>query len=129
MEARMPFVRISLRAGTTPAFRKAVGDAVHQAMVETINVPAADKFQVITEHDETGLGYDPNYLGIARTDAILFVQITLNTGRTTEMKKAFYARAAALLSQAGARPEDVFIGLIEVQKENWSFGNGIAQYA
>ena len=126
----MPLVRIALRKGTTPDFRRKLSDAVHRAMVETIKVPELDKFQVVTEHDAEGLVYDPSYLGIARTDGVVFIQITLNAGRTLEAKKALYARIAGLLQEApGVRPEDVLISLVEVTKEHWSFGNGIAQYA
>ena len=126
----MPLVRIALRAGQTSAFRTTLGDAVHRAMVETINVPAADRFQVITEHDAPGLVYDPTYLGITRTDGIVIIQITLNAGRTVELKKALYKRIAELLEkELGIRPSDVFVNLVEVPKENWSFGDGVAQYA
>ena len=126
----MPLVRIALRKGTKPEFRRAVGDAVHRAMVETIKVPEQDRFQIITEHEESGLIYDPSYLGISRSDGVVLIQITLNAGRTVELKKALYARIAQLLQEKpGVRPEDVFVGLVEVPKENWSFGNGIAQYA
>jgi phenylpyruvate tautomerase PptA (4-oxalocrotonate tautomerase family) len=126
----MPFVRISLNAGKPPAYRSAISEAVHRAMVETIKVPEKDKFQVIVEEAAGGLVYDRSYLDIARTDAIVFIQITLNTGRTVEMKKVLYARIAELLAQSpGLRKEDVFVSLVEVPKENWSFGNGIAQYA
>jgi phenylpyruvate tautomerase PptA (4-oxalocrotonate tautomerase family) len=126
----MPLVRIALRKGTTPEFRRKLSDSVHRAMVEAIKVPEQDKFQVITEHDAESLIYDPSYLGISRTDGVVLIQITLNTGRTVEARKALYARIAALLRESpGVRPEDVFVSLVEVAKENWSFGNGIAQYA
>ena len=126
----MPLVRISLRGGTTPAFRKSVGDSIHRAMVETIKIPEADKFQLITEHDQDGLVYDPGYLGIARSDGVLFVQITLSAGRPLEVRKALFKGIADhLAADAGVRPEDIFVSLVEIQKENWSFGNGIAQYA
>ena len=126
----MPLVRIAVLEGKPAAHRAAIGDAVHRAMVETLNVPAKDRFQVITEHRAGDLVYDPSYLDVPRTDGIVMVQITLNAGRTVEMKKAFYARAAALVHEAaGVLPEDVLISLVEVTKENWSFGNGIAQYA
>jgi phenylpyruvate tautomerase PptA (4-oxalocrotonate tautomerase family) len=46
----MPLVRISLREGKPAAYRRAIGEGIHRAMVETINVPAQDRFQVITEH-------------------------------------------------------------------------------
>lgn len=126
----MPLVRISLREGNSEAYRRAIGEAVHRAMAETINVPALDRFQVITEHSATDLIYDPTYLGIARTDDVVFVQITLNAGRTVEQKRALYARIAALLGEnPGVRPQDVLVNLVEVPRENWSFGNGEAQYA
>ena len=126
----MPLVRIDLRQGKTPEYRRKIGDMVYRAMRETINMPEHDRFQVITDHPADGLLYDPSYLGINRTDDIVFIQITLNAGRTLEQKKALYARIAELLAiELGIRPEDVFINLVECAKEDWSFGNGIASYA
>jgi phenylpyruvate tautomerase PptA (4-oxalocrotonate tautomerase family) len=126
----MPLVHISLRAGKPPACRKAVSDGVFEAMLATINVPANDKFQLVTELPADGLIYDAGYLGIRRTDDVVFIEVTLNQGRSLEMKKAFYARIAENLAKdPGLRKEDVLISLIEVPKENWSFGNGLASYA
>jgi 4-oxalocrotonate tautomerase family enzyme len=126
----MPLVRISLRQGKTAGYRDKIGDGVHRAMVEAINVPAQDRFQVITEHPSDGLIYDPSYLGIRRTDDVVFIQITLNAGRTVDQKRALYRKVTELLAkEPGVRPEDVVISLVEVAKENWSFGNGLAPYA
>ena len=126
----MPLGRISLLGGKPEAHKKKISDVVHRAMVETINVPPLDRFQVITEHAKPDFVYDAQYLNIARTDDLVIIQITLNTGRTTELKKAIYRRIADLLNQeAGIRKEDVLINLVEVAKENWSFGNCEAQYA
>lgn len=126
----MPLVRISLLEGKPKSHHERIGDCVHRAMVETINVPPLDRFQIITEHPASDFVFDPSYLNIARTSALVIIQITLNTGRTLEMKKALYKRVAELLSQeAAVRKEDVLITLVEVAKENWSFGNGEAQYA
>lgn len=126
----MRLVRISLMNGKPAIFGKKVGEIVYRAMVETINVPAKDHFQVITQHDKNSLIYDPSYLDIPRTDGVIFIQITLNEGRTVELKKAFYRTVAdRLQKELRVRMEDVFISLVEVKKENWSFGNGIAQYA
>ena len=126
----MPLVRISLMQGKPAEFRRKVGEIAYQTMVDTINVPPKDNFQIITEHDENSLIYDPEYLNIQRTDEIVIIQITLNEGRTVELKKTFYKRLAERLhSELGIRMEDLFISLIEVKKENWSFGNGVAQYA
>ena len=126
----MPLVRISLQQGKTDDYKKKVSDAVHQAMVETMNVPPLDRFQVFTEHSNAEFIYDPKYLNIARSDDLIVVQITLNAGRSTEVKRAFYKRVCDLLvQQVKLRPEDLLISLVEVPKENWSFGNGEAQYA
>jgi 4-oxalocrotonate tautomerase len=126
----MPLVRIDLRRGKTAEYRHKIGDMVYQAMLETINVPEHDRFQVIAEHPQDGLLYDSSYLGIHRTDDVVFIQITLNKGRTLEQKKALYARIAELLAnEPGIRREDVLINLVECAKEDWSFGNGIASYA
>ncbi|KQT45312.1 4-oxalocrotonate tautomerase [Methylobacterium sp. Leaf456] len=126
----MPFVRIDLPQGKPPDYRRTVGDVVYEAMRATLNVPENDRFQVITEHAPGGLIIDPTYLGIARTADALTIQVTLNIGRSVELKKAFYTAVAdGLHERLGLRREDVFISLIEVPKENWSFGNGEAQYA
>ena len=126
----MPLVRIGLKAGKSPQYRKAVADSVHRALVETINIPEKDRFQIISEHAPADLIYDRSYLDISRSDDTILVQITLSTGRSVEIKKALYARMAELLAASpGLRKEDLFVSLLEVAKENWSFGNGIAQYA
>ncbi len=125
----MPLVRISLRQGKPAAYRRAFADAVHQAMVEALDVPAADRFQVVTEHPPEGLIYDPAYLGVERSDDIVFVQITLSAGRRPAQKRRLYRRMAELLEQSpGLRPEDLLVNLVEVAWENWSFGGGVGQY-
>jgi 4-oxalocrotonate tautomerase len=126
----MPLVRIALRKGKSPEYRRAMTDSIHRAMVETIKIPEQDRFQIVTEHDDASLVYDPSYLGISRSDDVVLIQITLSAGRTVDVRKALFARIARLLRESpGVRPEDVFVNLVEVAKENWSFGNGIAQYA
>lgn len=126
----MPLVRISSMKGKPNGFGKKVGEIVYRTMVDTINVPANDHFQIVTEHDNNSLIYDASYLDIRRTDGIIVIQISLNEGRTVDHKKALYKTIAERLhTELGVRMEDVLINLIEVKKENWSFGNGIAQYA
>lgn len=124
----MPFVRISLPAGTGRD-GAALSDAVHQSLVETFNVPADDRFQVVEELAPGALVCTPSYLGI-RHERPAFVQIVCSTGRSVAQKQALFRRMAELASaHAQWRPEDLVIHLVEVQKENWSFGNGLAQYA
>ena len=126
----MPLVRGDVPRGKSLEYRRTIGEVVYEAMIRTLNVPKDDRFQVITEHSPEALIIDPTYLGIQRTQDCIIIQIFLNEGRTTEVKKAFYrAVADGLHQRLGLRTEDVFINLVEVKKENWSFGNGVAQYA
>lgn len=126
----MPLVRISLMKGKPVDFGKRIGTIVYEAMRDTISVPEHDNFQVISGHEPHELICDRNYLGVSRSDGIVVIQITLNEGRTVELKKAlFQAIADRLHTGLDIRREDVFISLVEVKKENWSFGNGLAQYA
>jgi len=125
----MPLVRISLREGKTEQYRKALGDGVHQAMIDAIDAPPQDRFQIITEHSANDLIYDPSYLGIERSDNIVMVQITLSTGRKPGQKRKLFQRIAENLAKnPGLRPQDLMISLVEVAWENWSFGNGESQY-
>jgi 4-oxalocrotonate tautomerase len=118
-------------AGQAPAaYRKAILDGVYRAMRTVFDVPDEDRFMTITEHDEDNFSYSKSYLGIARSDDLVMIQLTVNNTRTVEKKRALYrAIVENLTADPGLRPEDILINLIEVLPENWSFGNGIAQYA
>ena len=126
----MPLAHISLRAGKSEAYRQAIFDGVYRAMRETFNVPEDDQFMALTEHAAANFRYGASYLGVARSDDLVFIQITANNTRTVEQKKALFRRIAELLGEnPGIRPEDVFVSIVEVVKENWSLGHGLAQYA
>jgi 4-oxalocrotonate tautomerase len=127
----MPLVRIALPSGKSADHRKAVSEAVHDALVDAFGIPADDRFQIITEH---GAGVEivrpASYLGIDYSDGLTIIQITANDTRTVDQKKALYRQIAdRLAAGAGLRVQDVLVSLVEVKKENWSFGNGEAQYA
>lgn len=125
----MPLVRIDLPAGKSADYRSAIGEVVYNAMISVFNVPKNDRFQVITEHTSGSLVIDPTYLGIERTKDAIIIQATISEGRSLDMKRAFYkAVVDGLHERLGFRREDVLINLVEVKKENWSFGNGEAQY-
>jgi phenylpyruvate tautomerase PptA (4-oxalocrotonate tautomerase family) len=125
----MPLVRISVLQGPE-GFGRKVGQVVYRTMVDTIDVPRNDNFQVITEHSRDTLVFDRTYLGIARTDGFVSIQITMSEGRSIEKKRLLYRTLAERLQrELNVRPEDVFINLVEVKKENWSFGLGVASYA
>ena len=126
----MPLVRIDLQKGKDANYRRRAGEIVYEAMVATSGVPNNDHFQVIGEHSAENFVFDPDYLGIHRTSDLIMVQIFFNEGRSVDQKKALYkAIADGLSAELKVRREDVLITLVEVKKENWSFGNGIAQYA
>jgi len=125
----MPLVRIDLRKGKSAEYKTVIGDQIYRAMRETFTVPEEDRFMVVTEHDEDGFFYSRSYFNIDRTDDLVIIQITVTNSRNRDQKKALFARIVDLLAeQPGVRPQDVFINLLEVGKENWSFGNGVAQY-
>jgi 4-oxalocrotonate tautomerase len=125
----MPLVRISMKTGRTADQRRSISNAIYDAMRETLNVPENDLFQIMTEHNDEELIYDPHYLNIERTNEVLFIHVFLRKGRSTEMKQAFYQRTAELLSERiQIRQQDVLIVLTENGADDWSFGNGVAQY-
>jgi 4-oxalocrotonate tautomerase len=129
-EKRMPLIRIDLREGKSEDYKKAIADGVHKALVEGAGAPVGDRFQIVTEHAAGGITCDPNYLGVKRSENIVIVQITLSAGRKLGQKKVLFKRMAEILREKpGLRPEDLMVNLVEVAWENWSFGNGEAQYA
>ncbi len=126
----MPFTQISLRKGKSLDYRRELMEEIYLAMRESISIPENDRFATITELEDGNFNNSGDYLGISRSDDIVFIQITLNSGRTTDQKKALYAKIAERLNaNLSIRPEDVVISLLEVSTEDWSLGNGAAQYA
>lgn len=127
----MPLVRIDVPHGKSAAYRRSISDVVYDTTIHVLNVPKDNRFHVIAEHAQTDLLIDPAYYGIQRSGDAIIIQVTLNEGRANlELKKLYYkALADGLHARLGLRREDVFINLVEVKKENWSLGNGEAQYA
>ncbi len=123
-------MKLYLRGGKSPEYKRSVADAVHEALVATANVPPDDRFQIIHELDEGSLIAHPSYGGVSRSENVIIIEVTLNAGRTVDVKKSLYAGLVAGLNRAvDVRPDDVLISLVEVTKENWSFGAGRATYA
>jgi 4-oxalocrotonate tautomerase len=123
----MPLQRIDLSTARSPEVRARIAEALHRALVETIAVPQDDRFQVVTVHPAGELVFAPSYLGISHRDPVL-VQVTLSRGRTTEQKQALFRRMAELVQEAGVPANELVVSLVEAGREDWSFGNGIAQY-
>ena len=125
----MPLTRVSLRRGKPAPYRKAILEGLYQAMRETFDVPEGDRFMTVTEHDQDDFVYGADYLGIQRSDDLVIIQITVSNTRNVEQKQKLYRRIVERLTESpGLRPEDIFINLVEVLPENWSFGHGEAQY-
>ena len=126
----MPLGRISLLKGRNEAHKRAMAEGVYEALREAFKIPENDKFVVIHEHDKSDFVYAASYLDVAHDDDLVIVQITANEGRSTDQKKALYKAISDRFEKAaGVKPNNVLINLVEVNKENWSFGNGVAQYA
>lgn len=125
----MPLSRIFLRKGKSAAHKQAILDGVYLAMRETFDVPENDRFMVISEQEAENFDYDRSYLGIDRSDDLVIIQLTVSNTRPRKQKQALYKRIVERLTdKPGLRPQDIFINLVEVLRENWSFGNGVAQY-
>ncbi len=127
----MPLVRINLSSSASPETVRAISDVVYEAMRELASVPEHDKFQIVTRHAADELIYpEAGYMGVQYSRGIVFIQVTWNKGRTTETKKAFYRAVADNIHQrTGISKSDVWINLVEVNREDWSFGDGEMQYA
>lgn len=125
----MPLARVSLRRGKPATYRKAILEGIYQALRDTFDVPEGDRFMILTEHDDDDFIYDADYLGIRRSDDLIIIQITVSNTRPTAQKQKLYRRIVdRLIESPGLRAEDIFINLVEVLPENWSFGKGEAQY-
>ena len=126
----MPYTHISLMEGTSVEYRTALMEEIYLSMRETVNIPEDDRFATISEHKPENINNSGNYMGINRSSDVVFIQITLNAGRSTDQKKALYAKIAERLrANPGVRPEDIVISLNEINPQDWSLGNGEAQYA
>jgi 4-oxalocrotonate tautomerase len=125
----MPLVKIYTRRNKTDAELRAIADGVHDALVAQANVPVDDRFQILNRLERDQIVADPSYGGVSRSEDVVIVEITLNVGRTVEIKKNLYADIALRLERVGVRPDDILVSLVEVTRDNWSFGGGRATYA
>jgi 4-oxalocrotonate tautomerase len=135
----MPFVYVTLAEGTTSQDRRTqIADGIYRALIDVTNVPEDDRFQVINEVPAANLIYSPDFRGFDRSPSVVFIQIFFNqdrlqavasqAGRSVDVKRALYARIAENLSAAGVRGDDILINLVEVPKENVSYGRGELSY-
>lgn len=125
----MPLVNISLLRGKSREHIRAIADGVHDALMEAYKIPAQDHFQLIRQYDREDFIYDPDYLGIHRSDDVVFIHIIAGNWRDPATKQALYkAIADRLTRNPGLRREDVLIIITANERDEWSFGNGVASY-
>ncbi|HEY3776001.1 MAG TPA: tautomerase family protein [Solirubrobacteraceae bacterium] len=124
----MPVTRIAIRQGQTDDYKQALLDEIYEAMRETVAIKEGDRFMAITEHGPHEFAFGP-FLGIDRSEDLVQIQVFWAPGKTVEQKLAMYQRIVERLgANPGVRPEDVLISVTETAAENWSFGNGEAQF-
>jgi phenylpyruvate tautomerase PptA (4-oxalocrotonate tautomerase family) len=126
----MPLARIDLSNDAPPEHIRVVSEAIYRAMVEVANVPLHDKFQVVTRHAPDEIIYpQEGYLGLNYTRDLIIIQITWVSGRSVDVKKKFFRQIAdEIHEKAHVRKEDIWINLVDTNREDWSFGDGEMQY-
>lgn len=121
----MPFVRTAVRQGTDASRKKLIAESIHDALVQAIGMPQDELFNLVSEYDPGDFFYSRTFNGIARSDHLVVVEITMRRGRSDAMKKALYAAITANMDKrAGVSPKDVFIFMHENDYSDWSVGNG-----
>ncbi|HEY2888409.1 MAG TPA: tautomerase family protein [Candidatus Limnocylindrales bacterium] len=126
----MPLVKVNLRKGRSAEAKDAIAAAIQAALVSTLEVPDADRFQVFNEYDAQHFRHTDGYLGLAYTDQLLMIEITLLVGRDDQRKQALLAEINRNLVAAGViGADDVFVLITEIGRANVSFGRGLAQRA
>ena len=121
----MPFIRTCVHKDTPAAQRQSIVDGIHQALVDSIGMPADELFNLVTDYDSQQFFYSRTFNGVARSDAVVVIEITLRRGRSDAMKRALYAGISQNLEKnAGVAPSDVFIFMHENDYSDWSVGGG-----
>lgn len=122
----MPFIRTSVKVGTSVEIKKKIGMGIHQALVDAIGMPQDELFNMVSDYSEADYFYDRRFNGIARSDAAVVVEIPMRRGPSDAMKRDLYALIVANLNRdAGVSPKDVFIFCHENDYSDWSVGNGV----
>ena len=120
----MPLVRIDLLKGKSADYRATVSRVIHAAMVETINVPKNDRFQLISAYTPGMMLIDPTFPDVRRTPEASIVEILFLEGRTVEQKRDLFRRIAERAMQAGFAGDDIMVTLTENAPTDWSVGYG-----
>jgi phenylpyruvate tautomerase PptA (4-oxalocrotonate tautomerase family) len=121
----MPFVRTTVPKNTSPQKKQAIVDGIHQALVSAIGMPADELFNLVSDYEAENFFYDRQFNGIARSNQLVVIEITMRRGRSDAMKKTLYAAIAANLhTNAMVAPGDVFIFMHENDYSDWSVGLG-----
>lgn len=121
----MPFIRTNVPQDTSAATRAAIVQGIHQALVDGIGMPSDELFNLVAGYAPGDFACSRTFNGVARSDRVVVVEITLRRGRSDAMKRALYAAIARnLQAMAGVAPADVFIFMHENDYSDWSVGHG-----
>lgn len=121
----MPFIRTNVHHSTSHQQRQSIVDGIHQALVDSIGMPQDELFNLVAEYDSQNFWCSRTFNGIARSNRVVVVEITLRRGRSDAMKRDLYANIARNLEQsANISPSDVLIFMHENDYSDWSVGGG-----
>ena len=123
----MPLIHVHLVKGKPPRYIKAVCDGIHTALMAAWDIPHNDRFQLVSEYKKAHFHFDKTIWGVKRSDDVIAIYIT-SISRSVAMKKKLYRELLKVLGEnPKVRKEDIFVTIVTVGREDWSFGNGIAQ--
>jgi phenylpyruvate tautomerase PptA (4-oxalocrotonate tautomerase family) len=127
----MPVFHVHIPKGRFSKERKrAIGESLNQSLIEALSIPSGDRFIMISEHDEDELFIDPTFMEMNRTADAMIVTVLIGAHRPQGDKRKLLAAIARLLEDnVDISPDDVFVALVPVPNENFSFGRGVAQLA
>lgn len=120
----MAIVRVDFSTDQPPEFAPTISRIINDCMQQVLGVPPTENYIVCQAYPVEAILHAPGNCPTERLGKIAFIQITLNQGRSTELKRTFFKQLGSeLQASAYLKAEDVFINFVEVASENWSFGN------
>ena len=117
----MPLIHVHLDRALHEKSHEAIGNAIHDAQIEALGIPADDRFQIFQPHDAGELKFDPGYNGVDR-QSLLVIRVIAVHMYDVATKRRFFQAVVDRLLPLGIRPEDVLISLTENGFEDWYAG-------
>jgi len=117
----VPLIHVHLDREVFEKLHEEIGNAIHDAQIEALNIPADDRFQIFQPHGSAELKFDAGYNGVERRD-LLVIRVTAVHMYPVATKQAFFRAVVDKLEPLGIRPQDVLISLTENGFEDWYAG-------